>query len=76
MAVAFAPGAIGEPQLLFEGDYEATHESIGLAPNYDVSPDGKRFLVVKAVRNRGQQKQLEVILNWTALLKERSTDNR
>jgi len=76
VAVAFAPGAIGEPQLLFEGDYEATHDSIGLAPNYDVSPDGNRFLVVKAVRNRGQQKQLEVILNWPGLLKEGLTRTR
>jgi serine/threonine-protein kinase len=37
----FAPGTA---QRLFEGDYEFSHRN---HPNYDVSPDGQRFLMLK-----------------------------
>jgi serine/threonine-protein kinase len=39
------PGfAAGKPRVLFEGGYEPT---VFTAPNYDVSPDGQRFLMLK-----------------------------
>ena len=37
---------------------------------YDVSPDGKRFLVIKNAPGDSQSiRQLEVVLNWTEELK-------
>jgi Tol biopolymer transport system component/predicted Ser/Thr protein kinase len=40
----------------------------GLAPTYDVAPDGKRFLVSQAARDLAPP---EVIVNWPALLRKR-----
>ena len=39
--------AAGKPRMLFEGQYVPTPASI---PNYDVSPDGQRFLMLKPSR--------------------------
>ena len=38
--------AAGRPQLVFEGPYDPDPNLVGL-PNYDVSPDGSRFLMVQ-----------------------------
>jgi Tol biopolymer transport system component len=35
----------GKPKLLFQGPYVPTPQTL---PNYDVSPDGQRFLMLKA----------------------------
>ena len=53
----------GNPRLLFEGLYQrgATHRA-----NYDVTPDGKRFLMVQAVAGTGQ---INVVENWFEELK-------
>jgi len=48
---------VGNPQVLFEGDY---HLAPG-GPNYDVSPDGERFLMIRGVEGTSQ---LTVVLNW------------
>jgi len=38
--------------------------------HYDISRDGKRFLMIKAVEEEGgQQAQINVILNWFEELK-------
>jgi len=37
--------SVGKPQVLFEGLYEPTLTG---SANYDVSPDGRRFLMLKA----------------------------
>ena len=38
--------------------------------SYDISPDGKRFLVIKDAPGDSQSiRQLEVVLNWTEELK-------
>jgi eukaryotic-like serine/threonine-protein kinase len=47
---------IGAPKMLFEGDY---------APEYDVSPDGERFVMI-ANRHPASESQLNVILGATA----------
>jgi len=47
----------GKPRQLFEG-------------NYDVSPDGQRFLMLKPVEEeQAVPTQINVVLNWTEELK-------
>jgi serine/threonine-protein kinase len=50
------------PRLLFEGRYE---------PNYDVAPDGQRFLMIKPSEQEAAPTQLNVILEWFEELKRR-----
>jgi serine/threonine-protein kinase len=59
---AFQPG---KPRVLFEGVYSGT---------YDVSPDGKRFLMVKplAGATQGPANQVTVVLNWFEELRRRA----
>jgi Tol biopolymer transport system component len=68
--IAIQPGfAAGKPRQLFEGDYQVT--ATGWArPNYDVSPDDQRFLMLKAVeRGQAPVTQINVVLNWSEELK-------
>ena len=59
--------AAGKPRPLFEGDYRST--ATGWArPNYDVSPDGQRFLMLKTVE-QAPVTQINVVLNWSEELK-------
>jgi eukaryotic-like serine/threonine-protein kinase len=52
-----------KPELLFEGHYEPG--IFPFEPNYDVSPDGKRFLMVKGSEQESAATQLNVVLNWS-----------
>ena len=56
----------GAPTLLFEGQY---HNDFNWSPpNYDVTPDGQRFLMIQP----GEQEaatQINVVLNWFEELK-------
>jgi len=54
------------PRLLFEGSYKYDFGS--LASNYDISPDGQRFLMVKGTEDQ-EAKQINVVLNWFEELK-------
>jgi Tol biopolymer transport system component len=56
--------ALSTPRLLFEQRY-AYGVSV-TTPNYDVSPDGQRFVMVKDESGSGR---LNVVLNWTEELK-------
>jgi eukaryotic-like serine/threonine-protein kinase len=58
----------GKPRMLFEGQYEPTWAT---GPNYDVSPDGQRFLMVKASEQEQAVTQINVVLNWFEELKRR-----
>ncbi len=59
----------GTPSTLFKGRY--VHD---IFRNYDVSPDGHRFLMIKEAE-KGQD-QINVILNWFSELKRLvPTDN-
>ena len=61
--------AAAKPNLLFEGHYET-----GLYPslaNYDVSPDGQRFLMIKSSEQETAATQINVVLNWLEDLKRR-----
>ena len=49
----------GQPQVVLEGDFE---KGPGFWSNYDVSPDGKSFYMVK--RTTEPPREIHVILNW------------
>ncbi len=57
--IDLASGAPGVPETVFEGRYD-----YGRFPrNYDVSPDGRRFLMVKP-RPISEPREVTVVLNW------------
>jgi len=68
--IATQPGfAADKPRVLFEGRYEPT---VFTAPNYDVSPDGQRFLMLKRSESgQAAPTQINVVLNWFEELKRR-----
>lgn len=64
MATTFQPGnppAIGDPRVLFEGDY--WHEA-PFGRNYGIHPDGQRFLMLTSPRNIPGATEVGVVLNW------------
>jgi Tol biopolymer transport system component len=59
--------AVGKPTLLFTGDY--LHSSTG-DPNYDVSRDGRRFLMIQpGARDNATPTEIIVVVNWFDELK-------
>jgi hypothetical protein len=61
--------AAGKPRMLFEGPYQPTEAT---APNYDVSRDGQRFLMLKPVEQaQAAPTQIDVVLNWFEELKQK-----
>jgi hypothetical protein len=58
----------GKPKMLFEGPYVPTPRSF---PDYDVSPDGQRFLMLKPSQQTQSPAQINVALNWFEELKQR-----
>jgi len=58
---------VGEPRLLFEGEYLL--DANGNA-NYDVFPDGTRFVMIEAGEESARP-QINIVLNWFEELKER-----
>ncbi|HXP80245.1 MAG TPA: protein kinase [Verrucomicrobiae bacterium] len=56
-----------KPKVLFEGPYTPSPRS---SPDYDVSHDGQRFLMLKA--SEQSPGQINVVLNWTADLKQKA----
>jgi serine/threonine-protein kinase len=55
------------PRVLFEGSYVSHSAPIGMQ-YYDISPDGKRFLMLKETEEQAQN-QIQVVLNWSEELK-------
>jgi len=61
--------AAGKPKVLFEGKYRPTPSN---QPNYSVSPDGQRFLMIKASEQEElAPTQINVVLNWFTELQQR-----
>jgi serine/threonine protein kinase len=61
--------AAGKPRMLFEGPYVPTLATI---PNYDVSLDGQRFLMLKpSEQAQAAATQINVVLNWFEELKQK-----
>ena len=60
--------AVGRPERLFEGPY-----AVASQPNYDVTSDGERFLMLQEVGEASAQppSQLHLVLNWHQELLER-----
>ena len=61
----FSPG---KPKELFEGPYVPTPRSF---PDYDVSPDGQRFLMLKPAEDQQATSQIIVVQNWIEELKQK-----
>jgi Tol biopolymer transport system component len=62
-APAFSPSP---PQKLFDGRFEVHPRREG---SYDISPDGKRFLMIKQVGQESGINRLNIVLNWYEDLK-------
>jgi Tol biopolymer transport system component len=61
--------AAGKPRILFEGKYEPSPLT---NPNYDVSPDGQRFLMLRpSETEQTAPTQINVVLNWFEELKQK-----
>jgi eukaryotic-like serine/threonine-protein kinase len=68
--ISTQPGfAASTPHMLFQGRYEQPPVPLH---NFDVSPDGQRFLMLKAVEEeQAAPTQINVVLNWFEELKRR-----
>jgi eukaryotic-like serine/threonine-protein kinase len=68
--IATQPGfTAGSPRMLFEGGYETAPFP---STNYDVSPDGQRFLMIKpSEAGEAAPTQINVVLNWFEELKQK-----
>src|SRR5439155_110304 len=59
----------GKSRMLFEGQYVPSPSP---GPNYDVSPDGQRLLMIKGSEQaQTAPTQINVVLNWFEELKQR-----
>jgi eukaryotic-like serine/threonine-protein kinase len=66
VSVATAPSlVVGKPEVVYQGHFWRSNIA---GPNYDVAPDGKRFLMVDSDKEP-ELTQIHVVLNWTAQLK-------
>ena len=68
--IATQPGfTVGKPRMLFDGPYSPTALT---TPNYDVSADGQRFLMLKPSEQApSAPTQINVVLNWFEELKQK-----
>jgi len=58
----------GKPRVLFEGQYVSHARPVGYQ-SYDISPDGKRFLMMKEGELPREFNRINVVLNWFEELK-------
>jgi serine/threonine-protein kinase len=61
------PLRASKPKPIFEADYD---DAGALYPNYDIAPDGSRFVMVRSEQERVAT-QVNVVLNWFAELERR-----
>ena len=68
--VSTHPGfSAGKPRTLFQGEYL---QSPVTAPNYDISPDGQKFLMLKTTDSaQASPTEIQIVLNWFEELKQR-----
>ena len=63
----------GKPETLFRGTYVSA--SLRDAHTWDIGPDGKRFLMMKApaaiASSEGVPRRIDIVLNWLEELKQR-----
>jgi len=58
--------AVAVPKMLFEGRYQFSGTGVSA---YDVSPDGRRFLMVQPAEAARPATQIHIVLNWFEELK-------
>jgi hypothetical protein len=56
---------------LFEGNYETSPSFMQPGTGYDLSPDGKRFLMIKSSGEQPATTQVNVVQDWFEELKRR-----
>jgi serine/threonine-protein kinase len=69
--VSFQGGStprVGKPSLLFEGSYAGSAQ---YGRNYEVTPNGQRFLMFEVKESQSTAKQINVVLNWFEELKRK-----
>jgi len=69
MAVTVEAGSefsAGRPEVIFEGRYVAAN---WYRPNYDISPDGQQFVMVRSTQEEVSPAKINVVLNWFEELK-------
>ena len=68
--------SFGAPRILFQGTYVVPTSSF--LSNWDIHPDGKRFLLIKPVNAAGSEstsagpRKINIVLNWFEELKEKA----
>jgi hypothetical protein len=60
---------LSKPEILFEGRYERNAGWYGYA-NYDVTPDGQRFLMIES-EDEPAPTRIHVVLDWAEELKKK-----
>lgn len=55
------------PRLLFEGNYR---HGVTFRPDYDISPDGKRFLMVRGSEQPPTAAQITLVPNWSEKIQQ------
>jgi len=74
VAVTTQPGfTAASTRLLFEGNYEIHPRREGI---WDVSADGQRFLMARAVGQESQAVQLRVVLNFFSEIRSRTRESQ
>jgi hypothetical protein len=58
---------IGKPRELFSGHFVPA----GRHPNYAVTPDGQRFVMIRTRNDNARRSEIQIVLNWLEELKAR-----
>jgi serine/threonine-protein kinase len=65
----------GKPKVLFRGAYFSDNVGQAVLPRWDISPDGKRFLMMKETGSNAAKAEapprINIVLNWLEELKQR-----
>jgi serine/threonine-protein kinase len=76
MAVSIEAGSslsAGVPKMMFEDPYQLSGTGV---PAYDVSPDGRRFLMVQPADAARPANQIQIVLNWLEELRTAFSSNK
>ncbi len=78
MAVPVDPASFfkpGQAKVLFRGAYFSPETGSAKSPMWDISPDGKRFLMIKetefSASTAGSPRKINIVVNWFEELKQR-----
>jgi serine/threonine-protein kinase len=67
--------AAGDAVKIIDGGYFTADGEVNLGRTYDITPDGRRFVMIKDMRDGEQPTSLSIILNWTEELARRLPTN-